>query len=230
MEKGKWIFLRDKLPTVVAPPAMSIHYAIPWPMESKRMDEVVEKRLKKLRSLLEECKYVGKNELEKTPDYRLSKFLLDINVYDFIKKWDSSLLDTLDVECLGFNKLEEYERIKSAMMIQFAGEQIRVFPEEFSEVSVENMKAYTEEFTFHPTDLWNGLGIKPTDPDEKFIFEAALLDGCDEYQANNIVSGGDIDSVDNYPPPLGWYECPVELGLYFGKSEEDMKPRYKETA
>ena len=31
-------------------------------------------------------------------------------------------------------------------------------------------------------------------------------------------------------PPLGWYECPMELGFYFGKSEEDMKPRYKETA
>ena len=65
MEKGKWIFLVNKLPTVVSPPAMSIHYAIPWPMEDKRMDEVIGKQLKKFRSLLEECKYVGKNELEK---------------------------------------------------------------------------------------------------------------------------------------------------------------------
>lgn len=229
MEKGKWIFLVGKLPAVVSPPAMSIHYAIPWPMEDGRMKEIVGKQLKKLRSLLEKCEYVGKNELEKTPDYRLSKFLLDNNVYDFIEKWDSSLLD-LDVDSLGFNKMSEYKRIKSAMMIQFAGEQIRVFPEEFTDVTVEGMKRYNEIFTFHPTDLWNGLGIKPTDPDEKFIFEAALLDGCTPYQANNIVSGGSIESVDDFPPPLGWYECPMELGFYFGKTEEDMKPRYKETA
>lgn len=226
---GKWIFLVDKLPTEVAPPAMSIHYAVPWPMEDKRMDEVVGKQLKKLRSLLEECKYVDKDKLKKTPNYKVMRFLSDDKVYDFIEKWDSSLLD-LDVDCLGFSKTTEYDRIKSAMMIQFAGEQIRVFPEEFTDVTVKGMKQYTELFKFHPTDLWNGLGTKPTDPDEKFIFEAALLDGCTEYQANNIVNGGDIESVDDFPAPLGWYECPLEYGLMFGKSEEDMKPRYKEIA
>ncbi len=228
MEKGKWIFLTQKLPTEVAPPAMSIHYAIPWPMEDKRMDEVVGKQLKRLRSLLEECKYVNKETLKKTPNYKLMRFLSNQYVYDFIEKWDSSLL-TIDTDYLGFNKVSEYERIKCAMMIQFAGKQIRVFPEEFSDVSLDKMKEYMEFYEFHPTDLWNGLGMKPTDPDERFIFEAALLDGCTEYQANNIVNGGDIDSVDDFPSPLGWYECPMEYGLVFF-SEEDMKPRYKETA
>ena len=90
------------------------------------------------------------------------------------------------------------------------------------------MKEYLKVYKFHQIDEWNGLTQKPTDPDERFIFEACLLDGCDEYQATNIVNGGNADSVDDFPAPLGWYECPVEYGLYFGKSEDDMKPRFKE--
>jgi len=30
-----WIMLTAKLPTVVSPPKLSIHWSIPWPYESK---------------------------------------------------------------------------------------------------------------------------------------------------------------------------------------------------
>lgn len=229
MEKGKWIFLVDKLPTEVAPPAMSIHYAILWPMENTVMDNSVEKHRKKMRKLLSRCALIDEELLKEAKDEDLWDFLENDDVYDFVADNDYDMLEEFPEGEYGFAKACDYRRVKNAVQIKFAGENIRVFPEEFTDIKLESMKEYTEIFTFHPTDLWNGLGTKPTDPDEKFIFEAALLDGCTEYQANNIINGGNIESVDDFPPPLGWYECPLEYGLMFGKSEEDMKPRYKET-
>ncbi len=231
MGKGKWIFLVNKLPTEVAPPAMSIHYAIAWPMKNTFMDKAVSKRAGSLRQVLSHCACIDKELLNETKDEDLWDFLENDEVYEYVQ-WECMRPDLLEPlsDSDGWGRPYDYRRLKGAMQIKFAGENIRVFPEEFSDVKLESMKEYTEIFTFHPTDLWNGLGTKPTDPDEKFIFEAALLDGCTEYQANNIVNGGNIESVDDFPSPLGWYECPLEYGLMFGKSEDDMKPRYKETA
>lgn len=169
MEKGRWIFLRSKLPTEVAPPAMSIHYAIPWPMENTFMDKTFGSKVKKLRKLLKRCAYIDEEELDNTKDENLWRFLSNLDVYSFVEDNDDSLLEPLS-ESSGFGRPNDYRRLKGAMQIKFAGENIRVFPEEFS-----------------------------------------------------------IESVDDFPAPLGWYECPMEYGLVFF-SEEDMKPRYKETA
>ena len=231
MEKGKWIFLIDKLPTEVSPPAMSIHYAVPWPMKNSFMDKAVSKRARSLRQVLSHCEYVDIELLNETEDVDLWDFLENDKVYEYVQ-WECMRPDLLEPikESDGFLRPYDYQRFRGAMQIKFAGENIRVFPEEFSDVSLPHMKEYLEIYTFHPNDFWNGLAVKPTDPDEKFIFEAALLDGCNEYQATNILNGGDADSIDNFPAPMGWYECPVKYGLMFGKSEEDMKPRYRETA
>ena len=227
MEKGKWIFLVSKLPTEVSPPAMSLHYAIPWPMENAVKEDSAEKQAKKLRNLLSRCAYIDPEELKKTSDNDLWDFIEDDDeVRQFIEDNDEFLVHRAIGYEYSRQRLEN-RRLRGALQIKFAGENIRIFPEEFSEISLEKMKEYMDFYIFHPTDLWNGLGMKPTDPDEKFIFEAALLDGCTEYQANNIVNGGDIDSVDDFPAPLGWYECPKEFGLVF-KTEEELTPRYKE--
>ena len=222
-ESGKWIFVVDKLPTEVAPPAMSIHYAVPWPMDIKgtKKEKSFKKKASELRNILSECEYVDEDLLDETEDYDLWDLLNDEEVYTYVEECDEDLLSR------DSNPYDNIERLKNAVQIKFAGENIRLFPEEFSVVSLQNMKEYVKVFKFHPTDLWNGLAVKPTDPDEKFIFEACLLDGCDEYQATNILNGGDIDSVDDFPAPLGWYECPKEYGLYFGKTEEDLTPRYR---
>ena len=230
MEKGKWIFLVNKLPTEITPPAMSIHYAIPWPMENTAMEKSVKKHRKEMRKLLSRCSLIDEELLKETKDEDLWDFLENDDVYDFVADNDWNMLEDFPEDEYGFAKACDYRRLKGAMQIKFAGENIRVFPEEFSDISLPHMKEYLKVYTFHPNDFWNGLAVKPTDPDEKFIFEAALLDGCNEYQATNIVNGGDINSVDDFPAPLGWYECPLDYGLYFGKTEEDMKPRYKESA
>lgn len=225
-EKGKWIFLVDKLPTEVAPPAMSLHYAIPWPMENKFEDKSFKNTCKKLRNLLQRCSLIDEQDLKETDDSDLWDFLEDKEVFDFVTDNDPVLLVRVHEDTRSPAALEN-RRMKGAMQIKFAGENIRIFPEEFSDVTSEKMREYLDFYIFHETDLWNGLGLKPKDPNEKFIYEALLLDGCDEYQANNILNGGDFDSIDDFPAPLGWYECPKEYGLIF-KSEEELTPRYKE--
>lgn len=225
MNKGKWIFIPNKLMTEVAPPAMSIHYAVPWPMAPSTLSKSAMGRLNRLRKLLSDSNFIDAEELDNMDNHKLISFILaNDDVYDFIDEIESDLLDFSNITGHDYYELK---RLAGAMQIKFAGENIRIFPEEFSDISLEHMKEYLKMYTFHPIDEWNGLGIKPTDPDEKFIFEAALLDGCDEFQATNIVNGGNIDSVDDFPAPLGWYECPLEYGLYFGRTEEDMKARLK---
>ena len=216
MEKGKWVFLVDKLPTEVAPPAMSLHYAVPWPMENKHEDKSFQKTCKKLRALLQRCSFVNEQALKETDASAL---------WDFVADNDPELLVRVHEDTRSPAALEN-RRMKGAMQIKFAGENIRGFPEEFSDITPERMREYLDFYIFHETDLWNGLGLKPKDPDEKSIYEALLLDGCDAYQANNILNGGDFDSIDDFPAPLGWYECPKEYGLNF-KSEEELTPRYR---
>ena len=190
-EKGKWIFLVDKLPTEVAPPAMSLHYAVPWPIENKHEDKSFKETCNKLRNLLQRCSLIDEQDLKETDDSDLWDFLEDKEVFDFVTDNDPVLLVRVHKDTRSPASLEN-RRMKGAMQIKFAGENIRVFPEEFSDVTLERMREYLDFYIFHETDLWNGLGLKPKDLDEKFIYEAALLDGCDEYQANNILNGGDL--------------------------------------
>ena len=228
-KKGKWIFIPNKLMTEVAPPAMSIHYAVPWPMElPEAWKKNMRSQARELRRVLADSELVDTELLDETKDEDLWDFLENDEVYDYVSDYDDSLLDKVTDKGFNFWDISrEVERQLGAMQIKFAGENIRIFPEEYSDISLDHMKEYVQVYKFHPTDLWNGLGAKPTDPDERFIYEAALLDGCDEFQATNIVNGGDIESVDDFPAPLGWYECPLEYGLYFGRTEEDMQPTLK---
>ena len=225
MAKGKWVFLVDKLPTEVAPPALSLHYAVPWPVENKREDKSFQKTCNKLRALLQRCSFVDEQALKETDASALWDFLENKEVFDFVANNDPILLVRVHEDTRSSAALEN-RRLKGAMQIKFAGENIRIFPEEFSDITPERMREYLDFYVFHETDLWSGLGLKPKDPDEKFIYEALLLDGCDEYQANNILNGGNFASIDDFPAPLGWYECPKEYGLNF-KSEEELTPRYR---
>ena len=226
MNKGRWIFIPNKLPTEVAPPAMSIHYATPWPMTPSTLSKSAMGRLNRLRKLLSDSNFIDAEKLDNMDNGKLISFILaNDDVYDFIDERESDLLDFSNITGHDYYELK---RLAGAMQIKFAGENIRVFPEEFSDITLEHMKIYLKIFKFHSITEWNGLSTKPVDPDERFIFEAALLDGCDEFQATNIVNGEDIESVDDFPAPLGWYECPLDYGLYFGKTEEDMKARLKD--
>ena len=87
-EKGKWIFLVDKLPTEVAPPAMSLHYAVPWPMENKREDKSFKKTCNKLRNLLQRCSLIDEQDLKETDDFdSIDNFPAPLGWYECPKEY-----------------------------------------------------------------------------------------------------------------------------------------------
>lgn len=110
MEKGKWIFLTKKLPTEVAPPAMSIHYAVPWAMQTSSFSKSATVRLNRVRTLLKDSGLVNKDELDNMDKFKLVSFILsNDDVYDFIDTRDSDLLDFSDITSHTESELRRFE-------------------------------------------------------------------------------------------------------------------------
>lgn len=79
------------------------------------------------------------------------------------------------------------------------------------------------------TDLLDSNGYVIEDQDE-VIHILVKYFGIPKVEIKHKQKEQKVMYEEDFPPPLGWYECPMELGFYLGKTEEDMKPRYKETA
>ncbi len=144
------------------------------------------------------------------------------------KKHNSHMAKMLEEDRdLLFGNEPDYE---NARRILYNGENIRVWPHEFSRMTPEKMKMYIMEECSHELVTCEYLDHveyegektkalildKVTTP----IFEAALLDGCTESQAKLITVGMDITVEDPEFPPIGWYRIKEEFGLIFCDKEE----------
>jgi hypothetical protein len=113
-------------------------------------------------------------------------------------------------------------RTSGAMGIIFMGEHIRIFPEEFTTVSDDDLEEYIDiKNGFHTLiEYQAGTGANiPSqwmDKDQKLLYEAALLDGCTPLQAMSVMVGGEVSTV----PVIGWYRIKPEYGRFFCKDEE----------
>lgn len=104
---------------------------------------------------------------------------------------------------------------ENARKIQYDSNVIRVFPDEFSRMTPEKLKFYVEEgyeFVSDPS-LKDQFPRVVMTRNRKAIYDAALVDGCGEYEATMVCLGYDPTVV---PPPLGWFKPPVEVINYFG--------------
>jgi hypothetical protein len=125
--------------------------------------------------------------------------------------------------------MQEERRLKGAMCIVLMGERIRVFPEEFSVVSAQNMADYIDptegSHYLIEEDIEAGRAQIPAtweSKEKKHLFEAALLDGCSIVQALNVMEGKDVDfDADLFPPVMGWYRAKEEYSKAFCRSGED---------
>ena len=208
MTKGKWVMILNKLPIENPPLAMSIFFAIPWAMEIPfEWEEVKINKIKSVRRAL--WKFHGYeravvNTMSNEEVFKLNeKFKINLDLIDGIF-YDRFQFDA--------------DRRLGALQIRYEGQQIRVFPEEYSVIKKEHMQIYTSFCIFHEvlsdfSDFWQ----KPKNPDEKFIYEAALIDGCNNFQATNLLNGKNADEIDDFPPPNGWYEVPKKYREYFGE-------------
>ena len=55
--------------------------------------------------------------------------------------------------------------------------------------------------------------------EERFIYDAALLDGCNQAQALRVMKGLDPDI--SYVPPLGWYRAKRTIADHFCREGEN---------
>jgi hypothetical protein len=185
-----WVMLIKKIPCIVSPPRLSIHWAEPWPMV-KQHKEAVKK--------LDNTKKVF---------YSYGEYPCDEDVCAFN---DHPLAP-------------EICRTKGAMGIIFMGEHIRIFPEEFTEVSDENMEKYIDlrdgshVLIEYKADTKEQAPSQWMNKEQKLLYEAALLDGCTTSQAMRVMVGESLDI--STIPVMGWYRVRPEYGKVFCSDEE----------
>jgi len=99
-------------------------------------------------------------------------------------------------------------------------EKIRVFPHEYSVTDLDNFKMLLKEnaYVLIPySEAGNILMDKYLSKGQRFIFESAQLDGCDDYQAMMVAIGKNPNDT---PPPMGWYKLREEYANIFCYAEE----------
>lgn len=198
-----WIYLKNKLPTNPSPPKLSIHWATPWGDSSPAIAQQA--------------------ELERVED--------DIMVYGE----DFRIIEKIDDAYIRYNPLAmfgyEHDEI-NAVGINYKGERLKLFPNEFNIVKPENMKLYIfgdsnfpdEDSASHhlvPSSEVDTLLLKTAEETAlRHVKEAAMLDGCNEAQALALLMGMDIESAIAEFPPVGWYRCRVEYACMFADEWE----------
>jgi hypothetical protein len=105
-----------------------------------------------------------------------------------------------------------------SVKINMSGDEIKILASEYIMLDVQTLNeciygntyknnTYPASHMFTPSDVIKETVIADlSDTDNKLIYESALLDGCTDEQAIQIVLGCDILSALDIPKPLGWYK------------------------
>lgn len=121
--------------------------------------------------------------------------------------------------------LQEWQESRK---IHYQGEDIRVFPHEFSKPKEKDLLLYTMgddiEGPSHTlvteTVAEDSLLKDIMDGEQRLIYDAALLDGCNPAQALMTGLGKDITIPDVKIPAIGWYRVKPEYGLMFYSAKD----------
>jgi len=197
-----WIMLRRKPPTRPSPPKLSFHWSEPW-LDGRHSDAdlAVKKLLNHVESTDPDGRLGG-------AEYRELMRKHKVQVNTGYSPANNAFLDFWGQLCPDWSE---------ARAIIFMGEQIRVFPHEY-ELN-HSMKEYIEAgaLIFHEyPEVTHALDV--LSPAKKMIFEQALLDGCNEMQAQLVSMGKDPFLAEF--PPTGWYEMHPEYASAFCRPYE----------
>lgn len=103
-----------------------------------------------------------------------------------------------------------------ARKIIYKGSQIRVFPHECTFIS--DFKKFAEAYDLVAGDTAGEMLMdRHLTKGQRFVFDAALVDGCDEYQAMLVAMGKEVNDV---PAPVGWFRLKEDYANYFCYAEE----------
>ena len=200
-----WIMLIQKLPTASSPPKLSIFWSTPWPYEP------AVQAMQQIRRRMEKTGITTKLDAMAQEEFAQSPY----GEYGGPVGRNPDLLN--------------------ARAIRFDGETIRVWPHEFSVMTTEKMRFYVAEqggaYTLRPEDATPGsplvklLQDVTLDTDQRFVRDAALVDGCTPEQATLVALGEDVLEATEFAP-LGWYKLiDAEAILAYCSEQEEREDR-----
>lgn len=198
--KGKWVVIIRDIPVKPQPPKLSIHYAIPWVNE-----DWVNDTFKRLTH--SDNSYLDLAFIEPSYNHKLyDKNTPQIKKKEILKKSPELLHDMW-----GMTPNPVYD-----VGISYQGEQIRIHGYEYNDATIKYFKeTFPDAYEFIPLPevekAWASVKLSK---EKKTIYEEALLDGCTEYEAMQVVYG---KAVQAFPVPVGWYKLKEQYANYFSR-------------
>ena len=234
-----WIMFRNKplCGPDCAPPKMSIFWSTPWPIaQADKLPIRFRVSLRKVNRAVVDAAW---DEWIKTSEgsafarsYGKPKFskLKSVLPYGLLEKYLQEIVYSRTSNWLAESPHRDYDW-DNARAIKYKGEKVRVFPEEFLQISDDEMHRWvsggshelvasdvSEAEQLILADLTTGL--------QRVVYEEALVAGCDHAQATVMALGGDPTEGMSFPP-IGWYKCTLEYKWTFCRWEE-MEPDEQE--
>ena len=191
-----WIMLIKKLPTVVSPPKLSLFYSY----KHRPTEDEINRCLKAYIW----AEYGG---------LRVTAHLEDKELRD---KYIAIIKDTDKIRDGLFGYVPNEFK---AVWIYYKNEKIKVYPHEYSILTPENLKSYMIKSHELMSDNYATEQIQNTKlcKGQRFVYDAALVDGCDDFQAIMVALGKDPLDI---PPPIGWWRCKPKYAQVYCYEDE----------
>ncbi|APU89093.1 hypothetical protein Rctr85_072 [Virus Rctr85] len=128
---------------------------------------------------------------------------------------------------------------RGAMKIEYKGHALRVFPHEYVVQTADKMRLWVfgdDKPGGEPThvlvenDAASAMLLRQAlESDLRHLFDAALLDGCNEQMAMAVTMGMPVEDDQTKFPDIGWYKpTPEVLEMYCYDSEAEETPPWTE--
>ena len=223
-----WIMIRKEIPIAkeVRPRKLDIFWAEWWRGEKGENDNdgiILRKYCKEV--LGENLELTKKEKKKRYRDLAIWKEMQDvISRGDFtiphIKYEDSVPINNAYGAALGFRD----HNWAGAVKIKYKGEDIRLFPDEYSLISDKELKMYMREsHTLMENEIPEGEIIGADfeiSPEKKSLVEAAILEGAKESEAKLLALGLMTLDPESEIKPYGYYHCRDEYYNIFSRQEE----------
>lgn len=173
-----WIMLTKKIPTEPSPPRLAIFWSTPWPDDKYSVAQ---------------RKKIAAAKRGYVPDFTPPLETENTRYFvDYLGRFEPNWI--------------------LAREIQYRGCPIRVFPHEFSQQATGNMREFVlspnPSHELVPSNVASEVLMRDIKSGvRRFIYDAALIDGCNHAQALMTAWGSDITVPNTEFPPLGWYRC-----------------------
>jgi len=196
---GKWVTIVKNIPTNPSPPKLSIHYSVPWINEDAVCDAY------------NRLSHISNTHL----DLGIIEYPIRNTKYDKNKPTGEKIKTLEKCPKLFDDMWGQTANPVYDVGIKYQGEKIRIHGYEYNEITVEHFQEiFPEAYEFialnEVRDAWADIKLSK---EKRVIYEEALLDGCTEYQALQVVYG---KMVQDFPAPVGWYKLKKQYSDYFG--------------